>query len=522
MIHYDLQSMMPLKNRRLVVFRPPPPSVRFEYSYRRLLLTSLKVLFDDIKTIIIPYAKKEFIDGITDQDQLDGLFSLIENRQGERRIEISLRLQDLLLRERNVYDDAYFRTMKSFTGIDLQGIVNNQDLDDILENRLSENVNLITSLDESVLTRVQSLVRETKVSGQSFSVLQDKIIHQFNVSKSRGRLIARDQVSKFTADINQTRQQQAGIKKYRWSTSKDERVRELHERLDTKIYTWGRRTGAEGGLPPGKPIQCRCVGLAIIEFKRVKEKGVKEGSAIPEAIGNEPDQRWLIERAKIHSVKPTTLLNALDFIPTDGGAHAAGFTSKNDCVIRSIRLITGSSYREIRRDFNAINTSLGRGLVGDAGVTPRAYIPYLERRGFQRIDVSDESLSMLDAYNRYGDVVVRTDGHTATIIDGVLYDSYNSESGTIVRAIYTKKPLPTKTVLPKSLPILNINAIREVKSIALRLPWSEINYQAKRLGINLQKLQKGESSIPVPDKPQMETKSRKWIRSVELGILLGP
>ena len=151
MIHYDLQSMTPQKGRRLVVFRPPAPRVRFEHSYQRLLLTNLKALFDDIKTIIIPYTKKEFFDGVTDQDQLDGLFGLVENRQGERHIEISSRLEDLLLRERAAYDDDYFRLMLSYTGLDLRGIVNHADLDEILENRLSENVNLITSLNESTL-----------------------------------------------------------------------------------------------------------------------------------------------------------------------------------------------------------------------------------------------------------------------------------------------------------------------------------------------------------------------------------
>ena len=53
---------------------------------------------------------------------------------------------------------------------------------------------------------------------------------------------------------------------YVWRTSKDERVRPRHQHIDGIAYEYGKPTGAEQGLPPGQPIQCRCIAQAIVTF----------------------------------------------------------------------------------------------------------------------------------------------------------------------------------------------------------------------------------------------------------------
>ena len=44
----------------------------------------------------------------------------------------------------------------------------------------------------------------------------------------------------------------------------DSRVRPLHQRLNGKIYEWGKPTGAEHGLPSGQPVRCRCRAKAVL------------------------------------------------------------------------------------------------------------------------------------------------------------------------------------------------------------------------------------------------------------------
>mgnify|MGYP000156213867 CR=1 FL=1 len=73
-------------------------------------------------------------------------------------------------------------------------------------------------------------------------------------------------VGKFNADLNRIRHEQAGVTEYEWMTSRDERVRARHRKLHGTVYTYGKPTGAESGLPPGQPIRCRCVARAVVRF----------------------------------------------------------------------------------------------------------------------------------------------------------------------------------------------------------------------------------------------------------------
>ncbi len=58
-----------------------------------------------------------------------------------------------------------------------------------------------------------------------------------------------------------------GILEYRWSTSKDERVRHDHKALDTKIFSFASppvtnlKTGARNN--PGCDFGCRCIAIPI-------------------------------------------------------------------------------------------------------------------------------------------------------------------------------------------------------------------------------------------------------------------
>lgn len=80
--------------------------------------------------------------------------------------------------------------------------------------------------------------------------------------QSRYQLIARDQTAKLTARLDRLRQEQAGIEKYRWLTSRDERVRSQHRQYDGETYDWNNPP-SDGH--PGEAVQCRCLAIAVIE-----------------------------------------------------------------------------------------------------------------------------------------------------------------------------------------------------------------------------------------------------------------
>ena len=134
------------------------------------------------------------------------------------------------------------------------------DVTDILKNARKKNVELITKM-----TDQQRTMAAEELGSDSEEPLAKRLEEKLGISKKRAKIIARDQTSKVNSQLSEERHKAAGAEKYRWDSSGDERVRPLHKALDGNIYEYGEPTGAEEGLPPGQPILCRCVAIAIFD-----------------------------------------------------------------------------------------------------------------------------------------------------------------------------------------------------------------------------------------------------------------
>lgn len=165
------------------------------------------------------------------------------------------------------HTDTFIDEARKAIGIDISAVVQQDDLGDYMRIAIARNTSLIKSLSDETVKRVEQAVVTNAIGGNSAKTLRGVLTDQFGVMDSRAKLIARDQMSKFNSDLNRIRQEQAGVESYDWSTAHDERVRPLHKTLDGQRYDWGQRTGAEDGLPPGQPIQCRCIARAVIEWE---------------------------------------------------------------------------------------------------------------------------------------------------------------------------------------------------------------------------------------------------------------
>lgn len=138
------------------------------------------------------------------------------------------------------------------------------------------NVARIKSIGAERLAEIEDLLEEADAKGWRVEQLKKKFREQFDVSKSKAELLARDQTLKLQAAITKTRQTQAGISKYQWSTSGDERVRATHEDLDGTIQNWDDPpvTNENGDRNhPGEDYQCRCIPRPILpDLKSVDEE----------------------------------------------------------------------------------------------------------------------------------------------------------------------------------------------------------------------------------------------------------
>lgn len=125
-----------------------------------------------------------------------------------------------------------------------------------LEEFAAENVALIKSIPEEYFSRVEKTVLRAARTGERAEDVAAQLQKDYDVSESRAQLIARDQIGKFYADLQEARQRDLGVDAYIWRTMQDERVRDTHEAHEGKRYLWSQPPAGTGH--PGEDYQCRC------------------------------------------------------------------------------------------------------------------------------------------------------------------------------------------------------------------------------------------------------------------------
>ncbi len=124
-----------------------------------------------------------------------------------------------------------------------------------------ENDRLIKSIDARFFGEVATLVAEAVREGKSTRSVAAAIRERTQVSRSRARLIARNEIGNLNAQITKARQTSLGITKYTWITMRDDVVRPAHEDREGVEFDWSNPP--EGGHP-GEDVNCRCSARPVI------------------------------------------------------------------------------------------------------------------------------------------------------------------------------------------------------------------------------------------------------------------
>jgi SPP1 gp7 family putative phage head morphogenesis protein len=119
------------------------------------------------------------------------------------------------------------------------------------------------------ITRLRDMVERSAVTGYRKPELIKMIQAEWEVSQNKARFLARQETSLFMSKLRRERNLDAGVRKYKWSTSHDVRVRHDHNDLNGKVFTYGdppivdKTTGRKA--EPGEDYNCRCVAIPVIE-----------------------------------------------------------------------------------------------------------------------------------------------------------------------------------------------------------------------------------------------------------------
>lgn len=271
---YSLSRMAATKTKRPTITLPPiADSKGAQTEYLRALRAMLRSLAATVRSDVLPAAEAEITRQRSAMTQ-DALGEFVFESLKHLAVRLGVIAEGMVGRilrlESERHTKKWMASVRSTIGIDLAAVVSQEDLAEYLTTAAARNAGLIKSLGDDAIKRVEQVTYQAILQGQTSAQLRKRMTEEFGVLDSRAKLIARDQVSKLTSDLNRRRHEQAGVTSYVWMSSRDERVRERHRALDGKEYKYGEPTGAEQGLPPGQPIQCRCVarGIVVIDGER--------------------------------------------------------------------------------------------------------------------------------------------------------------------------------------------------------------------------------------------------------------
>ena len=253
------------KRKRTLKWLPPDP---VERKYRVFLKKYVRQYFNLIEDIIIPQlpmliqqAKALRPDSIhTDeswskrvQDLLSSVTSSFNESSDNLGSEVNEIAKDTSKFNKNQFD----KVIES--GLGKQMIIQEPWLNDQLEAFQAQNLSLIRDIRERERSEIEGILQRGLAAGDSKTSMAKQIQKRSGIARRRANTIARDQVAKLNGQLTKLRQEEAGIKKYMWVTSGDERVRASHQARGGNIYNW-----SESPIP-GEPINCRCTAQPILE-----------------------------------------------------------------------------------------------------------------------------------------------------------------------------------------------------------------------------------------------------------------
>jgi SPP1 gp7 family putative phage head morphogenesis protein len=118
------------------------------------------------------------------------------------------------------------------------------------------------------IVRLRDMVQQYQTTGDTRS-LREMIEREWTVSANKARFLARQETSLFFSNLQLDRAGRAGVRRYRWSTSHDVRVRHDHRELQGKIISLDdppivdKKTGRRAHA--GEDYGCRCAKIWILD-----------------------------------------------------------------------------------------------------------------------------------------------------------------------------------------------------------------------------------------------------------------
>jgi len=285
------------RKHRVKKGRPVKPSPKAERElFRKMNDLWVRVLFPATEQI-----KRMVAEGASPQAIADVIEQVLQRAE----FDYGVNTQDIVTKWKLSVDmdtrRSIHTSLAKTLGVDIAAVVDDPVVADALRLGGMKAAELISKMPSQCIGEIAKAVHDNFIGaplpeGRS---LQEQISHIQKMTPTRAKLIARDQTSKLTGLVNQTRQQSIGIEAYIWRTVKDQRVvgnpvgaypkgnkahgdHHMMEGVwcrwdDPTVFsrdggkTWIKRPAQAPKSSPGQDIQCRCHAEPVIDTKKIME-----------------------------------------------------------------------------------------------------------------------------------------------------------------------------------------------------------------------------------------------------------
>ncbi|MCT6926156.1 minor capsid protein [Metasolibacillus sp.] len=134
-----------------------------------------------------------------------------------------------------------------------------------MRENIKKNVSYITNIRDDYAAKIENIILEGIENGSSHKAIREQLEEQISMSRNRAEFITVDQTGSLFGQMTAQRHQNMGVMKFKWRTSKDERVRKSHKVLENKVFSYD--DPPEVGLP-GTDFRCRCIAIPIFDDER--------------------------------------------------------------------------------------------------------------------------------------------------------------------------------------------------------------------------------------------------------------
>lgn len=174
-----------------------------------------------------------------------------------------------------------------------------------------QTINLMRGVQPDAKARMSEIVLEGFRKGSATEVVGRRLEEATGIGRRRAQFVARNEMGNLYATHTRVRQQELGITRYRWRTSRDERVRASHGDKEGEIFAWTEPPADTGH--PGADFNCRCTAEPVLEdleleevapvpaeasVRRLREQAGLSQRALAEKIGRSTSWLGNVERGK--------------------------------------------------------------------------------------------------------------------------------------------------------------------------------------------------------------------------------